>query len=66
MTDDNFYTSGVTYKICANCMVGLINLNLSAEQIQMLIDSGHNLSEFYLHSDFYDGETLEALQPHGG
>ena len=64
-TEDEFRTSDIIYNLCANCMQGLIFLDLSPKQVQMLLDNKHSLSEFYLHGDFYDGETLEALQPYG-
>ena len=50
------------YKLCANCIYNLINLNLDTEQFANLLKNGHKAEEFYLHSDFYDEEGV-ALQP---
>ena len=49
------------YKLCMNCLSDLDDLNLTEEQFDNLIKSGHKKDEFLLHSDFY--EDGEALQP---
>ncbi len=55
-------STGTTYKVCVNCLIGLVNYSLSKEQYRNLIDNGHVSSEFLLHEDFYD-ENGDAVQP---
>lgn len=54
---------GLVYHLCHNCAPRLFCLNLSPEQFFNIINSGHHEDEFLLHSDFYDSDTGEALQP---
>ena len=51
------------YILDLNCLTDLINLNLSPEHFFNLLENGHTINEFYLHEDFYDSNTGEALQP---
>jgi len=50
------------YNVCHNCMIDLINLNLSKEQFAELIANDHTTDQFLLHDDFYDSKG-RALQP---
>jgi len=51
------------YKCCLNCIFNINNLNLNPTQFFNLLKNGHDKNEFYLHDDFYDWDTGEALQP---
>lgn len=55
--------TGDIYFLCRNCEIDFIILRLNPNQIAKLLTNGHTLKEFMLHSDFYDPETYEALQP---
>ncbi len=55
--------NGVVYTLCMNCHVALTNYSLSKSQFFQLLKNGHTDVEFFLHCDFYDDETGEALQP---
>jgi len=54
---------GIETFICQNCLVSYVDLNLSSEQFFNLLKNKHTTEEFMLHSDFYDKDTGEALQP---
>ena len=49
------------YKLCATCLEELINLRLTAKSFLNLKQKHFN--EFWIHDDFYDQTTGEALQP---
>lgn len=51
------------YVVCPNCLISLVMLCLTPEQYRRAIDAGCDANWFYLHDDFYDPETGEALQP---
>lgn len=51
------------YCACANCLLGLVNLSLTPTQFLRAKEKGGNVERFYLHGDFYDPETGQALQP---
>lgn len=52
------------FHLCMNCLISLVNLNLTKEQYRALIEIGHDRTEHLLHDDFYDDEG-NALQPRG-
>jgi len=54
----------VVYEVCHNCLILLVNRDLSAKQYRNL-KKIHGCEAFLLHSDFY-GDDGEALQPHRG
>ena len=62
---DTLRTNGVSYHVCSNCLVGLVNLELKPEEFKQILKSGHTVEEYLLHEDFYDEDTGEALQPRG-
>ena len=51
------------YTVCPNCLIDLVMTCLTPEQYRRAIDAGCDPNWFYLHDDFYDPETGEALQP---
>ena len=51
------------YLMCSNCLISLVNNDLTKEQFFALLGAGHSIREYLLHDDFYDPETGEALQP---
>jgi hypothetical protein len=55
--------SDLIYKVCHNCIISLVNVSLTPEQFFNLINAGHSKHEFWLHDDFYDWDSGEALQP---
>lgn len=42
------------YTVCSNCLVKLVNLDLSKEEFISLIEWSHGEGEFLLHEDFYE------------
>ncbi len=52
------------YELCLNCLTPFVRCALKPEQFFNLLKNGHTVKEFFLHGDFYDEETGEALQPH--
>jgi len=57
----NLDTRDGVYNICHNCLLKLVTLSLSNQEFKNLLKNGHKSTEFYLHSDFYDGDG-NALQ----
>lgn len=57
------YDKKIKYKLCSNCLLALVNCRLSTIEFFSLLKNGHTTNEFYLHCDFYDEDTGEALQP---
>ncbi len=55
--------SNCNYSLCSNCMLPFVLTALTPDQFFALLERGHTTKEFQLHSDFYDEETGEALQP---
>jgi len=51
------------YLLCKNCEVLFVNNALTPEMFKSMIENGHSSDEFMLHSDFYDEDTGEAIQP---
>ena len=51
------------YLTCPNCLIGLVMLSLSTAQFLRSRERGGDMNRFYLHEDFYDPDTGEALQP---
>lgn len=51
------------YVACPNCLLGLVTNSLTSAQFLRAKEKGGDVSRWYLHEDFYDGETGEALQP---
>lgn len=51
------------YRACPNCHIGLVMVSLAPWQFLRAKGLGGEVERFYLHSDFYDYETGEALQP---
>lgn len=62
LIDKGFESPDVSYKICNNCLFNLVNTRLSPKQFKNLLKNGHDVNEFYLHSDFYE-EDGTATQP---
>lgn len=54
--------SKIKYYLCLNCLLNFVTVSLSKDNFKNLIKNGHSVDEFYLHDDFYDAETGEALQ----
>ena len=54
------------YILCANCSFALVTLSLSPQQFLRAKEKGGDTNRFYLHDDFYDPETGQALQPSTG
>lgn len=56
---DNY---GVTYKVCTNCLLDLVETAMSKKQFKNMLKNGHSDNEFLLHGDFYDNRG-NAEQP---
>jgi hypothetical protein len=59
------YDVGVSYFVCGNCLIGLVNHSLSKKQFKNLLKGGHDRGEYLLHESFYD-EKGRAVQPFYG
>lgn len=57
------YAERERYVVCAGCHVGLITLSLAPWQFLRAKESGGDVNRYYLHDDFYDRDTGDALQP---
>jgi hypothetical protein len=51
------------YKLCAICLIKLVNHCLSPREYSNLIKNGHDPQEHMIHGDFYDEDFGTALQP---
>jgi hypothetical protein len=49
--------------LCKNCEVRYVTISLKSDQFFSLLKNKHTTKEFMLHSDFYDEDSGEALQP---
>jgi len=54
--------SSDVYVACPNCLLGLVTLSLAPWQFKRARNAGV-YQRYYLHADFYDHDTGEALQP---
>ena len=57
------YAERERYVVCANCHIGLVALSLAPWQFLRAKQIGGDVNRYYLHDDFYDRDTGEALQP---
>jgi len=56
-------TKGDVYAACPNCLLSLVTCSLAPWQFKRARDAGGDVNRFYLHGDFYDRDTGQALQP---
>lgn len=54
---------GDVYAACPNCLLSLVTCSLAPWQFKRARDAGGDVNHFYLHEDFYDWNTGQALQP---
>jgi hypothetical protein len=51
------------YVACPNCLIGLVMTSLTPQQFLRAREQGGDITRWYLHDDFYDPDSGEALQP---
>lgn len=51
------------YYACGNCLLGMVTHSLAPWQFLRSKQNGGDMTRFYVHHDFYDPDTGEALQP---